>query len=162
MQRLLLSGQSEEPKGGNKMYYAVIDTNVLVSALFSEDFLKSAPGMVINHVFIGKIIPIYNEDILEEYREVLCRAKFHFPLSRVKMLVEEIEKRGIHESRLVSEEVFTDADDAVFFEVTLSHRRKRETYLVTGNTKHFPIQPFVVTPRQMIEIMESNHRDSNV
>ena len=62
------------------MYYAVIDTNVLVSALLSADFNKSAPGKVVGHMLEGEIIPIYSEEILAEYRDVLQRAKFHFPL----------------------------------------------------------------------------------
>lgn len=28
---------------------------------------------------------------------------------------------------------------------------KEDAYLVTGNIKHFPNKPFVVTPREMIE-----------
>ena len=26
-------------------------------------------------------------------------------------------------------------------------------YAVTGNLRHFPVKPFVVTPRQMLDIM---------
>ena len=37
------------------MYYAVIDTNVLVSALLSADFNKSAPGKVVGHMLEGEI-----------------------------------------------------------------------------------------------------------
>ena len=45
-----------------------------------------------------------------------------------------------------------DAKDVVFYEVTLS---VDETYLITGNIKHFPVKPFIVTPAQMIEILLS-------
>lgn len=49
-------------------------------------------------------------------------------------------------------------DDAVFFEVAFSHRRIDEnTYLVTGNMKHFPIKPFVVSPRKMVSILEDDN-----
>ena len=43
-----------------------------------------------------------------------------------------------------------DADDIVFFEVAMS---KEGSFLVTGNTKHFPKAPTVVTPAQMLEIL---------
>ena len=33
---------------------------------------------------------------------------------------------------------------------------KDDAYLVTGNIKHFPDKPFVVTPREMIEILETS------
>ena len=28
-----------------------------------------------------------------------------------------------------------------------------EAYLVTGNIKHFPVKPYIVTPKEMLEIM---------
>ncbi len=31
---------------------------------------------------------------------------------------------------------------------------KEDAYLVTGNTKHFPNSPIVVTPTEMIAILE--------
>lgn len=58
------------------MRCAVIDTNVIVSALLKWD---SVPGKVLQAVFEGNVIPVYNEDILNEYRLVLNREKFHFP-----------------------------------------------------------------------------------
>ena len=45
-----------------------------------------------------------------------------------------------------------DPKDVVFYEVALS---KEDAYLVTGNIKHFPKVDFVVTPAEMIDIMNS-------
>lgn len=55
--------------------YAVIDTNVIVSALFSISG-QSNPAVIIRKVIDGTITPIYNEEILSEYKEVLGRDKF--------------------------------------------------------------------------------------
>ena len=41
-------------------------------------------------------------------------------------------------------------ENAVFYEVALS---KEDAYLVTGNIKHFPVSPIVVTPAEMVEIL---------
>ena len=57
-------------------YYAVIDTNVLLSALLSKNE-DSATVRVLNAVFDGIIIPLYHQDILFEYNEVFHREKFH-------------------------------------------------------------------------------------
>ena len=57
--------------------YAVIDTNVIVSALFSISG-QSNPATIIRKVVDGTITPIYNEEILAEYKEVLGRDKFPF------------------------------------------------------------------------------------
>ena len=56
-------------------YYAVIDTNVLVSALLRLD---SNPGKITIESLTGRIIPLLNEEILSEYREVLNRPKSNF------------------------------------------------------------------------------------
>ena len=47
-------------------------------------------------------------------------------------------------------EDFPDLDDIVFYEVAMS---KEDAYLVTGNTKHFPKSPIVVTPAEMVQII---------
>lgn len=47
-------------------------------------------------------------------------------------------------------EVFQDPKDIVFYEVAIS---KEGSYLVTGNTKHFPKNPIVVTPAELLEII---------
>jgi len=39
----------------------------------------------------------------------------------------------------------------VFYEVAMS---KENAYLVTGNMKHFPNKPIVVTPAEMVEILK--------
>ena len=54
-------------------YYAVIDTNVLVSAMLKW---RSVPGSVMEFVLNGIIVPVLNEDIVSEYRTVLSRPKF--------------------------------------------------------------------------------------
>ena len=43
-----------------------------------------------------------------------------------------------------------DEKDRPFYEVSLS---MDDSFLVTGNLKHFPVTPKVVTPSQMIEII---------
>lgn len=60
---------------------------------------------------------------------------------------------GIPAERIQSNEVFSDIDDAVFYEVALS---KEDAYLVTGNKKHFPKSPIVVTPAEMITILQQS------
>ncbi len=52
--------------------YAVIDTNVLVSALLSSRN-DTATVVVIEKVFLGEVIPLYSSEILNEYRDVLMR-----------------------------------------------------------------------------------------
>ena len=132
------------------MIYAAIDTNVFVSALFSKN-INVATVKVLDAIFQGKIVPLYNDEIIAEYEEVLHRSKFHFTPSLVNKYLKSICKMGISSERVHSDEVFPDQDDVVFYEVALS---KEDAYLVTGNTKHFPKTPIVVTPAEMMEILQ--------
>ena len=103
--------------------FAVIDTNVLVSALISTN-LATPPLVVITHVYSGDI-----DHALQVFLD------HGLNLDRTK----------------VADETFSDPKDIVFYEVKMS---KEDAYLVTGNTRHFPRKPFVITPREMVEILE--------
>ena len=50
--------------------YAVIDTNVIISALLSRH-QNSATVKILEYLYERIIVPIYNDEILEEYATVL-------------------------------------------------------------------------------------------
>lgn len=131
--------------------FAVIDTNVIVSALLGKNN-KSSPSIVYEAVLDGIITPVYNEEILDEYRDVLSRRnKFPFEKEDVENLANLVIRSGLKVERAKAfDEIFPDPKDIVFYEVTLS---KDDAYLVTGNIKHFPRKPFVVTPAEMVAIL---------
>lgn len=62
--------------------YAVIDTNVLVSALLSSSE-DAATVQVVARMLAGEIIPVYSGAIMAEYQEVLQREKFGFSMDAV-------------------------------------------------------------------------------
>ena len=131
-------------------FYAVIDTNVVVSALFKPN---SLPGKIVNHALNGKIIPLLHEKILAEYEDVINRPKFKFSQDRIESLLKGIKERGKFIDAKNFEEVLPDPKDKIFYFVTLTAREEAEAYLVTGNLKHFPIKPFIVSPRELLEIL---------
>ena len=138
--------------------FAVIDTHVLVSALLSPNN-ESPPLTVMANVFAGTITPVYNTEIIDEYRSVLKREKFHFDPVDVEAVINVFLQYGLNLERTeVNDEAFLDHKDIVFYEVKMS---KDDAYLITGNTKHFPKQPFVITPREMVDILVSDHGDSS-
>ena len=135
-----------------KPILAVIDTNVIVSALLNHNG-ESNPSIVLNDVLTGKITPIFNEEILSEYKDVLSRDKFPFKKDDIEDTLNLFLERGKKVDSLTHlEETFIDLDDVVFYEVAMS---TEGTYLITGNLKHFPINPIVVTPAQMVEILNN-------
>lgn len=132
-------------------YYAVIDTNVLVSAMLK---FQSVPGKIANEALLGDLIPLLSEEIIAEYREVLARPKFKFDQKNVEILIDGIVDRGIFVDAVPVEEMIPDPKDIVFYEVVMEGRKEHDdTYLVTGNTKHFPTKSYIVTPKEMLEIM---------
>lgn len=132
--------------------YAVLDTNVLVSAMLTRH-KNSATKRIINAVSDLSLTPLYHEDIIKEYRIVLERVKFGFDSTDVENMLNVITTFGIRVDRTPTNEVFVDEDDTMFYEVALS---KESAYVVTGNIKHFPKKPIVVTPAEMIKILEDN------
>lgn len=80
------------------MVYAVIDTNIIVSSFITKN-PSSATRRVINSMLSGKIKPLYNDEILAEYFDVLSRSKFHLNEVRINELLYFIKQNGIDSSR---------------------------------------------------------------
>ena len=131
-------------------YYAVIDTNVLVSALLKY---QSVPGSVLEFAMEGTIIPLLNADIVAEYRAVMLRPKFGLTEDIVSAVIASLEEAGIYIDADPQEIDLPDPKDLVFYEVVMEKRKLAEAFLVTGNIKHFPKEPFIVTPREIIDII---------
>jgi putative PIN family toxin of toxin-antitoxin system len=138
-----------------KDLFVVFDTNVLVSALLSRR-KDSATVQLLNHVLDGQITLLYNDEILDEYIEVLHRSKFNFGKESIEAVIQLV-KTGVWLERTSSNEFFPDSDDMVFYEVALS---KDGAFVVTGNSRHFPNSPIVVTPAEMIDIINQQDHSS--
>jgi len=134
--------------------YTVIDTNVLVSAMLTNHS-DAATVQLICRMLAGDITPIYSDEIMTEYREVLGRKKFHFEISLVDYILSAIQKFGVLIEPSATGTVLPDMKDLPFYEVVME-KHDDGAFLVTGNLKHFPIKPYIVTARQMLEILESN------
>jgi len=130
-------------------FYAVIDTNVLVSFLLTKNS-ESSVVKIINLVKENKIIPLLHSEIVSEYQEVLKRDEFKIEQSLASNLIEAITNTGVFCDRKETMESFVDPDDLVFYEVSLS---VDDAYLITGNLKHFPKNGHVVTPAEMLQIV---------
>lgn len=132
------------------MIYAVVDTNVLVSALLSRH-ADASTVKVVEAFQERKFKLLFNREIFSEYYDVLLRPRLKLPEEKVQELISQIGSDGIASNRLHSDEHFPDPKDVVFYEVAMS---KEDAYLVTGNKKHFPKKPIVVTPAEMVEILK--------
>lgn len=131
-------------------FFAVIDTNVIVSALISKN-IDSNPGKVFRAIVQERIVPLYNDEILAEYRCVLSRPKFHLAPALIETVLKAIIVDGLNLDGVPTIGIdFPDPKDIVFYEIAIS---KENAYLVTGNIKHFPVRSFIVTPAEMVEML---------
>lgn len=133
--------------------YAVIDTNVLVSSLLSSHD-DAATVLVVGKLFSGEVIPLFSDEILNEYNEVLRRTKFHFSEETVNILLRTIERFGERIVPSPTSVLLPDMKDLPFYEVVVE-KQKDDAYLVTGNLKHFPIKPFIVTAKEFLNILNT-------
>ena len=134
-------------------YLVVIDTNVLVSALLSK-YNNAATVQILEAVFNEIIIPVFNDEIIDKYTDVLQRPKFKFDNALVQLLISAIKAHGIFTNQLTTNVTLPDPKDLVFYEVVMA-KQKDNAYLVTGNSKHFPHEPFIVTPNELLPIIQS-------
>lgn len=78
--------------------YVVVDTNVLVSALITRN--ESSPTVqILRYISENKIIPVYSEEIIIEYQEVLHREKFKLPDKIIEGLLKDIVSNGFEVKR---------------------------------------------------------------
>ncbi|MBP3194549.1 MAG: putative toxin-antitoxin system toxin component, PIN family [Cardiobacteriaceae bacterium] len=131
------------------MIYAVIDTNVLVSALLSRKN-DAATVQVLEKVLSAEIIPLLNKTILTEYQEVLLRPKFGFSNHSVEVLISFFQYNGIFIKTKATDVVLIDKDDLPFYEI-FTNTDNKNAYLITGNIKHFPNHPRILTARNFLD-----------
>lgn len=122
----------------------VIDTNLLVSALWSQN---GAPAKVMGMVLRGALIPCYDYRILCEYREVIRRPKFGFSKGEINSLLEWIENYGQSVVADPIDDAFLDEADKKFYEVA----KFCGATLITGNLKHFPADPLIVSVTDFLD-----------
>ena len=126
----------------------VLDTNVLVSGLINS---FGPPGRVVDLVLRGDFIVAYDDRILAEWRDVLCREKFGFTSESVVVLLNFIEAEGQKVTPRPLTARLPVPDDAPFLEVASAANMP----LVTGNVKHYPTvargEVEVMTPRDFID-----------
>jgi putative PIN family toxin of toxin-antitoxin system len=125
--------------------YVVLDTNILVSALLSD----GPPAVIVDWIAEGRIRPCFDDRILAEYWDVLTRPKFGFPPLRISHLIDDIIRIGfVIDAAVVPGTVsMPDESDRKFCDIA----KAAGAILITGNTRHYPNEPFIVTPAAFVQ-----------
>lgn len=86
---------------------------------------------------------------------MLHREKFHLQEEVIQTVLDAIKQYGIPVFPQPTGAVLIDMDDLIFYEVAME-KRDDDAYLVTGNQKHYPFRDFIVTPTEMMKIIDKN------
>jgi len=128
----------------------VIDTNVIVSAILSP---KGIPARIIDLVSVDENLQLYySESILAEYERVFVYKRLNIPITARYNIITTIQLFGILVEPTVSTLYLPDESDRIFYDATIASG----AYLITGNIKHFPSEPFIMTPSIFIKKLYDN------
>ena len=117
----------------------VLDTNVLVSSLWSAD---GVPSKIVHLIPDGAIVPCYSDEIVYEYKTVLARPAFNFTPEQVNDLLCRYIKYGKFVSPTPSKIPLYDETDRIFYDAA----QEGDALLITGNIRHYPKEPFIMPP----------------
>lgn len=130
------------------MRHAVLDTNILVSALMRPG---GPPGQVMAAVRLGESVPVFSRTILAEYETVLRRARLRLDPDRVEEALATIRNIGsfVDGDEPPAPANLPDAGDWPFIACALA----AGCPVVTGNLKHFPprVGVKVMTAREWVD-----------
>lgn len=130
------------------MIKIVLDTNIIISAALSP---QGNPAKIMGFVTNNYDATLYyNAAILAEYKKVLAYERLKIPADRQKAYLEAIQETGQVISPNKSDIAMPDESDRIFYDTA----KAGNAYLVTGNMKHYPTEPFIVTPAQFIDLLE--------
>lgn len=135
-------------------FYVVIDTNVIVSAFYTNN-IKSSTFKVMNILYSNDLIPLYSDEVLNEYKNVLGRKEFNIEKAKIGKFINHIKSKGIKIDPQIIEIDLPDKDDIVFYQLVMDKNIVNDKFLITGNIKHFPKSPIIVRPEEFLEIYES-------
>ena len=122
----------------------VIDTNILVSALWSK---SGAPARAVGLVLSGQLTPCYDHRIMLEYRQVLQRPKFRFRPAEINALLDWFKQSGRSVVPASLDITFVDEADRKFYEVA----KYCGAVLITGHLRHFPSDDAVMSVSDFLE-----------
>ncbi|MCL2166359.1 MAG: putative toxin-antitoxin system toxin component, PIN family [Clostridiales bacterium] len=133
------------------MIQVVIDTNIIISAAISKN---GNPAKIVNMALDKSIQVHYSTAMMNEYEEVLSRSEFSFDSEQQNAFIFGLKKTGIHIDPVVSDVQMSDEDDRIFYDTA----KASGAILITGNTRHYPNEPFIMTPSDFLSIYESANK----
>jgi len=122
----------------------VVDTNVIISAVLSP---AGNPAAVVSLISAtDKLRVFYSGAILDEYKRVLAYELLNIPKEKQNAVIGTLRRFGIPIEPTVSTVPMTDETDRVFYDTA----KASGAILITGNIRHYPAMPFIMTPADFL------------
>jgi putative PIN family toxin of toxin-antitoxin system len=126
---------------------AVIDTNVLVSALYNSNGIPAEVTLLMG----SRYTPYVSKEIVCEYERVLSYPRLNILPSSKQTLLTTIAKIAVCIDEIQRSTIALPHEaDRVFYDLSVFS----EAWLVTGNAKHYTQEPFIITPRQFLDKLQ--------
>ena len=131
------------------MRNVVIDTNVIVSAALSP---KGNPARVLDCIANQEDIRlIYASAILAEYEKVLSYKRLNIDADKRRRTLGLIREIGTRVEPIASAIPLPDEKDRIFYDTA----QASGAILITGNIKHFPTEPLIMTPADFLKAWDN-------
>jgi len=124
----------------------VLDTNVVVSAFINPD---GTPSQILKLILQRKIELCYNIPILSEYETVTLRQKFSGKINpeHIRRFMGIIRNIGFSYNPVPGKIKLLDESDRIFYDTA----KDSGSFLITGNIKHYPKEPFIKLPADFVK-----------
>jgi len=126
------------------MTKTVLDTNVIVSAFMNKNGI---PAKVLSLFVKREIDVFYSDAIFAEYEEVLNREHFKFNKQKILRVLNRFKKLGNLFVPIESDISMIHENDRTFYDVA----KQSDSFLITGNKKHYPNEPIILSPAEFLD-----------
>ena len=131
------------------MWKVVIDTNIVISAAISP---FGNPANILDMILDGEIQMYYSDGIMNEYIDVLSRPRLQIAANLQFYIIKGLTRMGICINQTVSTFPLPDESDRIFYDTA----KDSGAVLITGNTKHYPTESFIMTPSDFMAMLQND------
>ena len=126
------------------MQKIVIDTNIVISAALTPN---GNAARIVKSIYEGKVQAFYSPDIINEYKKVLSYERLNISHEKQKITIDAISNLFVQVTPATSCIHMLHEDDRVFYDTA----KEAGAILITGNTKHFPAEQFIMSPTEYLD-----------
>jgi len=127
----------------------VIYTNIVISAALSQ---HGNPAKIISYMTDNDNVQFYySKSICAEYKKVLAYERLKISLEIQEKMLNILVENGIliDPEPEPSDITLPDETDRIFYDAA----KTNNAYLITGDTKHYPNESFILTPAQFAALL---------